>query len=1003
MQNAAGDSLGGASARRVPTQPGPHVYQGLVFAESSRGTRDRQTQAELIPSRAAAVREHRRFPGSADLSPPYRPSEGAPNGTKDVHHRRLHPASRASLAAAVLLGAVALPGQQVRAVVPLGTVAPAAPAASNDDGGVPVEMFENPNLDRYLRRAQAFLQREDYAAAIQVLQDVVDGHTIEVVGTPGDTVPSPTTDAAPAAAGSQPAATNREELDARRAVFSADGRLYRPVRRLCQELLSRLPDIGIELYRANYEVAAAELLDRALADGSVPALEDVANRYFVTLAAGRAMNLLGDRLMHEGRYRAAVQVLRDLVEVYPAQNRRRLGIDEVWCGFKMALCLRLAGEAAAARAEARALADRHPDATLRIQGELQAVKDLPTSELFADTVLDLAAPAALALALGCIDATTDELVPMWQYRFADPEPYRDPKAGNGSNRVVFVDDGMRATTMPHAARYGPATWVTFAPAVEHAADDLQFERRAVFLEHYRLRLAAAESGLMLAEGDGADQPPQPRENHPRVRIAASDFALLRPVVDTERIYAVLGHSRNTTSSVETLKSSELVAYERGTLKRAWSSAQWHDGDDGLREVTFLAAPTVFGERLLLPTLRRDVYELRCLDRRTGQPLWNSPIHAGGSPFFKAPGVPVVVRGGIAFVATNAGCVAAIDAFTGDLRWIRRYERSDPLRSFPRAKRGNQDEGMRFGEQFLQAELTGFLPNDLVVADGLVVVAACDSDMLLCLDSASGAPVWMLDATTRYAPYGKLRELVGANADDLFFVADKALVCIGLRGGLVRWERDLPAPTSRKSPGRGRGTIVGDQVLIPGERELIAFDAHGVKATRRIPLPTFDQSRDPLDGSYDLIADGPLLAVGYQGGIEVLSSRAALRGLATSTQDAARRANLLVHAGDQAAAETLLAASLRGGDVDAAHRDALAAMLLQLVRDRATKLASAGQLEAALAAFDGIADLMPQRQSRLEWHLARLETCVEVGDLRAHEQEQQSLYDYMEGRHQENGR
>ena len=39
-------------------------------------------------------------------------------------------------------------------------------------------MFENPNLDRYLERAQMFLDREDYTAAVHLLQR---GHTGEKV------------------------------------------------------------------------------------------------------------------------------------------------------------------------------------------------------------------------------------------------------------------------------------------------------------------------------------------------------------------------------------------------------------------------------------------------------------------------------------------------------------------------------------------------------------------------------------------------------------------------------------------------------------------------------------------------------------------------------------------------------------------------------------------------------------------------------------------------------
>ena len=99
--------------------------------------------------------------------------------------------------------------------------------------------------------------------------------------------PLPTVPVAPLAGGppgKQPApAATPAASDPRHAVFSQDGRLYRPVRRLCHELIARLPDDGLALYRATHEVAAAELLQQALADGCLSALEQVQNRYFATL------------------------------------------------------------------------------------------------------------------------------------------------------------------------------------------------------------------------------------------------------------------------------------------------------------------------------------------------------------------------------------------------------------------------------------------------------------------------------------------------------------------------------------------------------------------------------------------------------------------------------------------------------------------------------------------------------------------------------------------------
>ncbi|HEX6812612.1 MAG TPA: PQQ-binding-like beta-propeller repeat protein [Planctomycetota bacterium] len=914
--------------------------------------------------------------------------------------------------------------------VPLGAVAPAqAPAV--DDPGVAVEMFENPNLDRFLRAAQTFLVREQYASAIEVLQDVIEGRTLEVVGAPPDQAPANPEKPGDPAKQEKPEKTektdpvrqfltNRAEgrldgrqgspapkpLDARQSVFSQDGRLYRPVRRLCHELLARLPSVGIDIYRSNYEVAAGEMLEQAIKDGSISALEQVASRYFITLPAGRAMVVLADRLMHEGRYRAAVQLLRDLVEIYPADNRKKLGISAVWCRFKMALCLRLAGEVAAAHETVLALAKDHPDESLRILGELHSVADLPGSTMFAKEVMDLLADPRRTSMVSWLGPTTEELVPIWQYRFKNPEPYKDPKPSNDQNSPHIIrgmmGDGVVTMTMPHAGRYGPATWVAFSSAGSTGigspgAQDLL--PRALFFEHYCLRVVDAASGLVIAQGDGVDEPPAPRDGHPRVRIAASDFALLRPVEDDERRYVVLGHQRNTTASAEALKASELVAYGRRDLKRAWSSLDWSDGEAGLRDVTFLAAPTVFGERLLLPSLRRGAYTLECIDRRTGQPLWNAPLHAGGSPFFKAPGSPVVVHGGIAYVLTNAGCLAAVDAFAGDLRWVRRYERGDPLRKVSRPKRPTTREEMwiQQSQLFTGSELTGLLPNDMVTADGLVIFAPCDSDLVMCLDGATGQVVWLLDATSIYAPYGKLRAVIGASRENMFALSDTSLVCIGLEGGLLRWSHELPLWSATKSFHRGRGCVVGESVIVPGERELLVFDAAGKKPMRRLALPAFDASREPLAGSYNIVSHGPWLAVGYQGGVEVFSSREALQRVADETPDTLRRAGFLVQAGNGEAAEAALGEGLRAGAAGATQLRLMCRQLLSLTRERATQMGREGNLRGGLAALDNILELMSERPVRLNWHLARIELCKEVGDLRAHEHEQQRLYDFMEGK------
>lgn len=944
-----------------------------------------------------------------------------------------------ALLASATLVAAAGRAQQVRAVPPVrvqGAIAAPQTPPADEDAGIAVDMFDNPNLDRYLLRAQKMLEREDYASAIELLQQVIEGRTSEVVASGPETEPSGGAAAeAPSAtktgpqkkgegqpepAGPEQAKKETEAevrlleqvkgrrrsdkapepapvpLDARNAVFSQDGRLYRPVRRLCHELLSRLPAVGIEIYRAMHEVAAEELLQAALRDGSLSALEQVANQYFITLPAGRAMALLADRLMHDGRYRAAVLVLSDLTDTYPADNRRRLGIDEAWCRFKIALCLQLAGEQAAAHDAVQNLATAFPGESLRVLGELHAVKDLPTDALFARDVAATRSSSSTAASTAWLGDESSELVPLWQMRFRNPEPYRDPKPSNNDRNTFFSFDGVTTATMPHPGRYGPATWVAFGPRGSQPNGLPQ----ALFFEHYRLRTADATTGILTAQGDGNDEPPLPRENHPRVRVAASDFALLRPVTDGQRTYAVLGHARATTTSVEPYRTSTLVAYEhkaneRGANARLWSSEQWFDGDGGLRDVTFLAAPTVFGERLLLPALRHGKYSLECLERKTGRPVWRAQLHGGGTPFFKAPGCPVVVQGGIAYVATNAGCIAAVDAFTGDLRWIRRYERSDPRRKSQRPRRGNRNDDFGMRAQFGFDELPTFLPNDLIAADGLVVVAPCDGGVLLCVDGATGHVQWMVDGATRYAPYGTLRSLLGRSDEDLFALSDTHLVAIGFTGGLVKWAKELPAWNGAKNSGRGRGAVWGNLIVIPGEREVLVYGTDG-KLMRRAALPPFDPSRDPLKGSANVVVEEAWLALGYQGGVEVFSSRPALRQLAATATDVRTKADLLMRAGDIGAARTVLTAAI-AASTDAATRQGLGSDLLALVRDRAAVLVRGGDLPGALALLDSVLDSMREANVRLHWHLARVELCKEGGDLLGHEREQNRLYDYMEGK------
>ncbi len=855
-------------------------------------------------------------------------------------------------------------------------------------------MFESPNLDRFLRRARQFLEEEKYQEAIQVLQAVVEGRTLEAIVSeddrPAAADPAGAVEPKDPAARAKAAEQRAALADPAQTVFSADGRIYRPARRLCHEYLSGMPAAGIELYQALFEGRAQDLLRAATATGDISALELVANRYFPTLAAGRAMQALADRLMHEGRNRAAVQVLRDLAELYPPANLQKLGISALWCRFKIALCLRLAGELGTALDAARQLASTYPDESLRIMGELQPVRDLPDSPLFAAGDQALVADVGIKVADGFdwLAADTEELVPLWQYRFSGPDPYASlPMAQNRGE--MFFGEPTVTNAAPPANKYGTGTQIAFLGRGFPAP-------QAVFLENYRLRVADAFTGIVHLEGDGEVEPRKPQEQRPRPRVPVYDHTLLTPVEDEARYYAVLGRNK-IDQSIDALRVNQVVAYDKGTCQRRWTTDSFREGANGLADVTFLAAPTVFGERLLLPVLRRGAYELQCLDRNTGTPLWHTRVHSGGSDYFKAPGARVVVGGSLAYVLTNAGAIAAVDAFAGDLRWIRRYERTDPLRQRPVGRRSASQDGMMFNAiAFVERDLPSFLPSEVLALDGTIVFAGCDSDMLLCLDGASGEPVWMIDGSTRYAPYGRLRYILGANRLHLFVAAEAdaqtQVVCIDRASGVLRWARQVPGGSERLTRYRGRGCVLADCICMPGDREVLVLDESGEQEWRRLSLPAFGVGDEPLSGPNNLSSVGPWLGVAYGRGLEVYSTAAALHRLAGSATDPVRQSALLLAGGEPTAALELVLHTLPSMAVEAEGRQALEDRLVGLARDQALAAGVDG-----IALLDRVLPFVTKRPVRLAWHLARLDLFRQQNDLRAYEDEQQRLYRIMEGR------
>lgn len=847
-------------------------------------------------------------------------------------------------------------------------------------------MFESANLDRYLRKAREFLARGDHGGAVDVLQAVLEGRVVAAVdretgkdANAHGTAPQGT--GRGLAGADPPDPPHLVEDDPRHAVFSADGRLYRPVWRLCHELLASMPESGLALYRQVYESPARRAFETAWAARDLRGLENVWRRWFVTRSAAQAMAASADLLMRAGRYRTAIDVLETLLEVYPRDERGRIEeLDEIQLRLRIALCLRRMREWAELDATLALLRERFGDRVVRVAGESVRVAELGGHPLFADRPPQVGSSGAATDDLPWVwRGPGDRWVPIWEYRFADPEPYRPPQPRNNRRGWIVTQTGTTALAVRHRL-FAPGTWITFS------GDEV------ALLDHFRLRVLERDTGRLLREGEGPLQPRPPEQGRARSRVPVYDWVALRAVRGGDAWYTVVGAAEDAPGAdMRPVLENNVVAVSARTGATLWTTADRRGQAGAYAGVTFLAAPTVFGDSLLVPIQARGAFALQSLDRRTGAPGYRVYLHTGGTRLARAPAVPVVVRGGTAYVLTNAGVVAAVDAHTGSLVWARRYEHLHPYR---RHRTRTVREVSAFGGEQIYREvgLRGFAPSDLIVRDGRVVVAPADGRVLLCLDAATGEPVWMLSKRA-----GMANGYVVGHARGRLFVAGSEVTCIDLRSGVRLWAAPAPA-----SGWRGRGVVTRDHVILPGERSVWLLPLEGGE-WREAPLPVFSVGAEPLGGPYNLFASGPYLALCHEGGVELMASAAALREQAMSTENLERRSRLLAQSGDLLGAIGCSCQLLAQGGLDDAERHRVGVRLLGLAWDAALALAANRDRQRALGLVGRIAGAVTEPDLRLRAQLLRVEVARALRDRGLHVRERARLRRMAQGLEEGDGR
>jgi outer membrane protein assembly factor BamB len=780
------------------------------------------------------------------------------------------------------------------------------------------------NLRHDLGRAARALEEGQYAEAVDLL---------------GNLLAAPVTDGADAgeAAGEQDYFLGE----------ATEGGAQTSLKTQAQQLLGGMPEKARELYELKFGAEARQLLTRALEGRDYALLVEVTRRYFHTQAGYEATLLLGRYHLDRGRPLAAALRFARLLES-PVASRQ----FEPELSVLLATCWLMSGMPDRARETLAALAERDPQATLRI-GDNQVSLSQDQEEALAG-LERLAAAAWLRESQGASQWTVYRgdaarnaesrggfplLVARWRVRAA-----HDPGDEEliQQQREMFRDQGVPA--LPSLQPLAVGNDILMRTPRRLVAVDLETGKRVWEFPWFE----PPEEELGTGEVIRLDlRMPDPYTLELQQRVW-DDAPFGQMSSDGDRVF-LLWRLAPTWQSAATrvLALGRQVPGGAGTTNRlvaldlrAQGKLQWIVGDeDGTDEprlagAFFLGPPLpLMGQLYVLAEVQGEI-RLVVLDAVTGQLQWTQQLaHVDqreimNDPLRRAVGASPSYSDGVLVCPTSAGAVVAVDIATRCLLWGYRYapqaqiNRRGGLSPYPLPLRN-------VGDRWVDATAT--------IADGRVVVTPVESDQLHCLDLLTGRPLWEPQPRN-----GLLYTACVVDGTVVLVGADR-LQGVHAATGETVWTTLLPQGLPA-----GRGLRSGEAYYLPSTAgQLWKFDIRsGALATTietDLPLGNLVAHRDQI-----ISQNVDWLAAYYQ--TEPLRAAVARR-LEAAPQDTwalARRAELLLYDGEHAEAlETLRTAHRLAPHDDGIRAALLQALLTALQDDFAGSLPLASELEGLI--------------------------------------------------------
>jgi len=697
-------------------------------------------------------------------------------------------------------------------------------------------------------------------------------------------------------------------------------RRYRPVGEELQQTISRLPQQGLTIYRAQADAEAKAILAAAEAADREAALNEIVRRYFLSSPGDDAALELASRLLDRLDFVGAIRLLNQVDTLYPDPS---VGRGEVL--LRLAVASAHVGDAAGARdalERLEKLSAGKPPA--RLVEAVRADVSRPILALATATCdgwpMRLGTPAGdgrMAVlpvsytAAGLADGWFEELIDLSDLAdVAVPRGVRrsGPSLSPEANREGMIDRWTKSDRMPVGQMLmkdglvyykandrivcrdlvtGKLKWLgwesDYQPVLPPA---YQMQGWANMHRLRRVPVGAAGAMLNAAEiqllGDRV---------HGTLSLSG-DALLAIESTSTETTADELRRRRFPHNGMPTLvrqRENRLTAYEATTGKLKWvrTAAEKEAGGEAIAKAGFLAAPVPFGKHLLVPLVENGSVWLTSLEQGTGRTLWRTMIceePEGGCSSW-AP-VGVAVSGGDVYVATGAGVVAALDALSGNVHWMATYPRKEMVFN-PYQQRIQRPRN--------QTELVSCWQEDFVIASGShLLVMPSDSDEILALDRRNGELRWK----TARAPSNEQAAAdycLGVLGECLYVAGPRIVRCYKISGGALKWEFPL-------SGASGRGFLTEEAIYAADGFDVVRIDpgiASEVKrrelSRTRVVTPTGEPLGNLFTDGSQIVVLGLLRAYVLEG-LDSRLARLAGRIAAGDVEAQAERMRLYYRAG-----------------------------------------------------------------------------------------------------------